>query len=108
METHTTTTALYSSNEVAAFNPGGAFDSAWMTLAQPANRRKSIDGPRTDVSDVTTFVYYPIDNTVTATWRGHLAAIKNAAGHIVRYENYDVFGNAQRVVDPNGVASEST
>ena len=107
-ETDTTTTALYGSNEVASFNPGGAFNSAWLTLPQPANERKSIDGPRTDVSDVTSFVYYPIDSTVTAAWRGRLAAVKNAAGQITRYENYDVFGNAQRVVDPNGVATEST
>ena len=34
--------------------------------------------------------------------------MKNAAGHITRYENYDVFGNATRVIDPNGVAVERT
>jgi len=70
--------------------------------------RKSIDGPRTDVADVTTLVYYPIDDSVPPAWRGHLAAAKNAAGHITHYENYDAFGNAQRIVDPNGVATEST
>ena len=105
-ETHTTTTTLYGSNEVAAFDPGGAFSSGWLSLPQPANRRRSIDAPRTDVTDATTFVYYPVDSTVPATSRGRLAAEKNAAGKITRYENYDLFGNAQRVVDANGVARE--
>jgi YD repeat-containing protein len=31
-----------------------------------------------------------------------------AKGLITRYEDYDVFGNARRVIDPNGVATEST
>lgn len=107
-ETHTTTTALYNGTEGAAFTPGGAFDASWLTLPQPVGMRKSIDGPRADVTDVTTFVYYPVDNNVPAAWRGHLAAVRNAAGHITHYENYDAFGNAQRTVDPNGVATEST
>lgn len=104
----TTTTTLYDGTEGAAFNPGGSFSSAWLTLPQPSHLRKTIDGPRTDVADVASFVYYPVDNSVTATWRGQLAAMKNAAGHITHYENYDVFGNAGRVIDPNGVATEQT
>lgn len=108
-EQHGTTTTLYNGTEGAAFNPGGAFNAAWLSLPQPASMRKSVDGPRTDVQDVTTWVYYPIDNSVTpATLRGRLAAIKNAAGHITRFENYDVFGNAQRQIDANGVVTEST
>ncbi|HEX8410545.1 MAG TPA: DUF6531 domain-containing protein, partial [Thermoanaerobaculia bacterium] len=90
------------------FAPGGAFDSAWLSLPQPARLVKSIDGPRTDVQDVTSFVYYPIHSSVPALWRGQLAATKNAAGHVTRYESYDIFGNATRVVDPNGVVSEVT
>lgn len=105
---YTTTTVLYDGIEGAAFNPGGAFDAAWLTLAQPAGLRKSSDGPRTDVTDTTTSVYYPIDSAVPASWRGRLAAVRNAAGHVTRFENYDVFGNAGRTVDPNGVATEST
>ncbi|HEX3578136.1 MAG TPA: DUF6531 domain-containing protein, partial [Thermoanaerobaculia bacterium] len=105
---YTTTTALYDGAEGAAFNPGGAFDTAWTSLAQPIGLRKSSDGPRTDVSDTTKLVYYPVDAAVPAFWRGRLAAVRNAAGHITRFENYDVFGNAGRTVDPNGVATEST
>jgi len=93
---------------VAAFNPGGTFSSAWLTLPQPPLLRRSINGPRTDADDVTQFVYFPIDPTVTANLRGRLAGIKNAAGHISRFEAYDAFGNVTRAVDPNGVVTEMT
>jgi RHS repeat-associated protein len=102
LESHTTTTSLYGSSEVAAFAPGGAFQPAWLSLAQPPGLTKSIDGPRTAVSDVTTFVYYPFDTTVPGPWRGHLAAVRNALGHVSRYEDYNVFGRAATLTDANG------
>jgi YD repeat-containing protein len=107
----TTLTTFYeggASGLAPAFDPGGVFQSAWLALPQPSFMTKSIDGPRTDIEDVSSLVYYPIDASVTALLRGRLAATKNAAGHITRYESYDVFGNATRVVDPNGVAMEMT
>ncbi len=107
-ESHTTTIALYDGTEGAAFDPGGAFDPSWLGVAQPSGMRKSVDGPRTDVSDVTALVYYPFAGSVPEPWRGHLAATRNAAGHITRFENYDGFGNPARVVDANGVATEAT
>ncbi|HKS22370.1 MAG TPA: RHS repeat-associated core domain-containing protein [Thermoanaerobaculia bacterium] len=91
-----------------AFDPGGSFSSAWFSLPQPSGLTRSVDGARTDVADVTSFVYYPIDASVPATLRGHLAAMRNAAGHITRFEGYDAFGNVTRMVDSNGVATEST
>ena len=106
-ETRTTTTALYNGSEGAAFTPGGAFSTSWLTLPQPV-RRKSVDGPRTSVSDVTTFVHYPVHESVPAGQRGHLAAVRDALGHITRYEDYDAFGNARRVVDANGVVEQRT
>ena len=89
-----------------AFVPGGTFATAWLSLPQPSLMRKMVDGPRTDVVDITSFVYYPIDAGVPANLRGRLAATRNAAGHITRFEGYDVFGNVTRVVDANGVATE--
>jgi len=108
VETHTTTTTLDDGTDTAAFQPGGPFQSAWLSLPQPVGLRKTMDGPRTDVSDVTTFVYYPIDNSVTATWRGRLAAVKDAAGNISTFSDYDVFAHALTVTDPNGVKTQST
>src|SRR5207244_13102637 len=91
-----------------AFDPGGSFSSAWLTLPQPSGLPKSIDGPRTDIVDITSLVYYPVDASVPAMLRGRLAATKNAAGHITRFESYDGVGHATRMVDPNGVATESS
>jgi RHS repeat-associated protein len=105
--TRQTTTTLYGTAEAAAFAPGYAFLSAWTTLPQPARQVKTIDGPRTDVTDVTTYVYYPVDDAVPAAWRGRLAAVKNAAGHVTYFQDYDVFGNAT-VIDANRVVTSST
>ncbi|HET7436021.1 MAG TPA: RHS repeat-associated core domain-containing protein [Thermoanaerobaculia bacterium] len=89
-----------------SFNPGGAFDAAWLSLPQPGLLRRSVGGPRSDVNDVTAFVYYPVDNSVPALWRGQLAAIRNPAGHITRFEDYDPFGAPRRTIDPNAVVTE--
>ncbi|HYH09201.1 MAG TPA: DUF6531 domain-containing protein, partial [Thermoanaerobaculia bacterium] len=104
-ETRTSTTAFYDVAEHAAFTPSGGWNAAWSQLAQPYGLPKSIDGPRTDVADVSTFVYYPIDPSVPPLQRGRLAASRNAAGHITAYEDYDRHGNARRVTDPNGVVT---
>ncbi|HEX7152948.1 MAG TPA: RHS repeat-associated core domain-containing protein [Thermoanaerobaculia bacterium] len=107
LENRETATALYNGIEGAAFAPGGAFQSSWLSLPQPRSMRKSVDGPRTDVSDVTTFVYYPADATVPPALRGRLAAVRNALNEITRYEDYDLFGNARRTVDARGVVNEA-
>jgi YD repeat-containing protein len=107
-ETYSTLTVLYDGAEAAAFDPGGSFDPAWLSLPQPVGARKSVDGPRTDVTDVATFVYYPLNAVVPVRLRGKLAAMRNALGHTTRYETYDVFGSPKRVVDPTGVATETT
>lgn len=62
-------------------------------------------GARNEV-ELTSFVYYPVDPSVPPLWRGRLAAVRNAAGHVTRFEDYDLFGNATRIVDPNGVVTE--
>lgn len=105
-QTRLTTTAYYDGVEGAAFAPGGPFDSAWLALPQPKFVAR-VDGPRLDVGDLTTLVYYPVDASVPARLRGRLAAQRNAAGHVTRFEAYDEFGNVTRVVDPNGVVTEA-
>lgn len=56
----------------------------------------SIDGPRTDVSDVTSYAYDP---------QGNLTTITNALGQVVTLANFDNQGHAQSVTDPNGVVT---
>lgn len=57
------------------------------------------DGPRTDVSDITT-------NTYNA--QGLIATTTNALGHVITYNSYDASGNALSVTDANGVITEFT
>lgn len=64
------------------------------------------DGPRTDVSDVTTYAYYA--DTTTEHTKGDLQSATNAVGHVTQYTLYDADGRVKRTVAPNGVITEIT
>ncbi|NID05883.1 RHS repeat protein [Luteibacter jiangsuensis] len=59
----------------------------------------SIDGPRTDVSDITKYTYDA---------QGRLATVTDALGHVTTYSAYDTYGNPGQVVDANGVVTSMT
>lgn len=59
----------------------------------------SIDGPRSDVSDVTRLDY---DS------QGNLTAITNALNQVTRITAHDAHGNPLTIVDPNGVETVLT
>lgn len=101
--TLTTTTVLYDGTESRAFDP----ELSGTGGVQPP-LPKTIDGPRTDVDDITTFVYYPFDGSAPEGARGKVAAVRNALGHVTKFENYDLFGTSRKVTDPNGVVTETT
>lgn len=74
---------------------------------------KSVDGPRTDVNDVTTFVYYGSDDSTCAstpalcTYRkGDLRKVTNALGRSIETLGYDPMGRPLSVLDPNGVVTD--
>ena len=58
---------------------------------------KSLDGPRTDVNDITSFGYDEL---------GRMASVTNALNQTVRLENYSVWNQPQTRVDANGVTTE--
>ncbi|HZR03992.1 MAG TPA: RHS repeat-associated core domain-containing protein [Burkholderiales bacterium] len=60
----------------------------------------TVDGPRTDVADVTTYSY---DST-----SGALASITNALGHVSTFGNFDPHGRARRITDANGLITDLT
>ena len=53
-----------------------------------------IDGPRTDLSDITQYVYDE---------RGNLIRRTDASGHVTRITDYDDHGRPLTIVDPNGL-----
>ncbi len=66
-----------------------------------------INGPRTDVSDITTLEYYA-NTSDQGNNRGQLKAIANALSQRTEFSNYDANGNVGTITDPNGVITQRT
>ncbi|MFC0155850.1 DUF6531 domain-containing protein, partial [Xanthomonas dyei] len=73
----------------------------------------SLDGPLTDVNDVTTYRYFTSTDESgcgTAGGQCHLAGdlfqATNAIGQVTTYASYDANGKPARVVDSNGMATD--
>src|SRR5262249_23688547 len=64
----------------------------------------TVNGPRTDVSDVTTYTYYANDDADLGK-RGNVATITNAAGHVTSITAYNAHGQPLTIVDPNGLTT---
>jgi YD repeat-containing protein len=67
----------------------------------------TMDGPRTDVSDITTYTYYA-NNDADHGKAGNLASITNAQGQITQITTYNAHGQPLTIVDPNGLATTLT
>ncbi len=64
-----------------------------------ANQVSKITGPRIDLAEVTQFAYDA---------QGNMVSITNPAGHQTLLSDYDSYGRAGRITDPNGLATEIT
>jgi RHS repeat-associated protein len=62
------------------------------------------DGPRTDVSDLTTYTYYANDDP-DAGKRANVAAVSNALGHVTQISAYNAHGQPLTIVDANGLTT---
>jgi YD repeat-containing protein len=67
----------------------------------------TVDGPRTDVPDVTTYTYYADDDADLGK-RGNVATISNAAGHVTSITAYNAHGQPLTIVDANGMTTTLT
>lgn len=67
---------------------------------------QNIDGPRTDVSDVTQLTYYPI--TAGDPRSGQLQQITDALGNVTTFNSYDPSGRLTQWTDPNGLVTSLT
>ncbi len=75
----------------------------------------TVNGPRTDVSDVTTYTYYannascPTSNGGHPTGcRGQVETITNALSQVTSILAYDALGQPKHIVDPNGLVTSIT
>ncbi len=64
----------------------------------------TMDGPRTDVADTTTYTYYA-NNDADLGKRGNVASITNAAGQTTQITAYNAHGQPLTIVDPNGLTT---
>jgi RHS repeat-associated protein len=88
------------------YTPAGTAVSRTLGLGyNAAGQVNVIDGPRTDVNDVTTLDYYSC-NTGGAC--GQLQRVTNALGHITTYNLYDANGRLLQMTDPNGLRTGYT
>jgi hypothetical protein len=65
------------------------------TLGQPL----TINGPRTGVTDVTTFIYYACTSGDECS---QLHTVTDAANNVTTYDTYNAHGLPLTVADPNG------
>ena len=72
-------------------------DQAWSYTYNSYGQMLTADGPRTDVSDVTTYTY---DSA------GNRTSIINARSHVVQLKNYNGRGQPQRIINAGGVITD--
>ena len=65
----------------------------------------TVDGPRTDVTDVTTYAYYTCSSGYQC---GQVHTITDALGHITTFNTYNAYGQPLTITDPNGVLTTLT
>lgn len=73
--------------------------SNYTALGQP----QTIDGPRTDVSDVTQIAYWPIVSGDNKS--GQVHTVTDALSHVTSYDSYDPSGRPTQLTDPNGTVT---
>lgn len=74
-------------------------------------QQKTENGPRKDVTDVTTTDYYAPDATCVGGHlgcRGQVASIANALGHVTQITRYNAHGQPEEIIDPNGLTTTLT
>lgn len=84
---------------------GGADSRTWTFDYNAAGQLASIDGPRTDVIDVTVFNHY---ECTVGSECGQLQSTTNALGHVTTFDSYDPSGRLLSMTDPNGLQTQFT
>ena len=64
----------------------------------------TVNGPRTDVSDITTYTYYADDDADLGK-RGNVATITNAFGHRIDITAYNAHGQPTEIIDANAMVT---
>jgi RHS repeat-associated protein len=74
----------------------------WTYTYDSYGRVLTENGPRTDVSDVTTYTYY---TCATGAECGQIHTVQNALWHTTTYNAYNSDGKPSQITDPNGLVT---
>ncbi len=90
---------LLTTTEAGLLGSGTAY-SYTTTYGYTNGKLTSIDGPRTDVTDLTSYAYDPMTGFLTSTTQPIIGT--------TTYSNHDALGNPRTVLDPNGNSTAYT
>ena len=96
------TTDANGSQGFSATTAGSA--RAWSYTYNGNGSILTVNGPRTDVTDTTTYTYYSNTDTDLGK-RGNVATITNAASQVTSITSYNAHGQPLTIVDPNSVTT---
>ena len=77
----------------------------WTMTYNGLGQLSTVDGPRTDVSDVTTYTYYSCSGGGAC---GQIHTITDGAGNLTTYLTYNADGQPLTISDPNGTITTLT
>ena len=82
----------------------------WLYTYDSDGQILTLNGPRSDITDVTTYTYYPNADTATPKkWnRGDLKSVINAANHVTNFDQYDLNGRLLKVTAATGTIINNT
>ena len=80
---------------------------SWTHTYTTYGRPQTMDGPRSDVADLTTYTYFP-DGDACIGCRGQVRTITNALNHVTTFVSYDAHGRPTEIHDPNAVVTTLT
>ena len=100
--------ATTDANGAAGFSatPSGA-PRVWTYTYNTNGSVLTVNGPRTDVADVTTYTYYANDDADFGK-RGQVSSISNALGQTTSITAYNAHGQPLTMVDANGLTTTMT
>ncbi|HEX6530118.1 MAG TPA: DUF6531 domain-containing protein [Burkholderiales bacterium] len=90
-----------------AFSATAGASRTWTYTYNANGSVLTVDGPRTDATDLTTYTYYA-NNDSDPGKRSNVATITNAAGHTTSITAYNAHGQPLTIVDANGLTTTMT